>query len=104
MSAALTPRPPMPAAAGATQGMPVPQQNPLQPRWQITVRVVQEMVHSLERIPGVDQQLVAQAKAKMGEGGQLIAQAMRSLGAQGNAPAAAASPAPAPPATPIPPR
>lgn len=94
MSAALTP-PPTPAA-GATQGMAMPQADVRQ-RFMMVSQAMQQFMLMLTRLPGVNQQLVTQARTKIGEAVQLIAQAMQQTQGQPGAP-----PPPSPSATPPP--
>lgn len=96
MSAALTPRPPMPAAAGATQGMVAPQpQGDVRQRFMAMTQGVQQLVEALARAPGINQGALQQAREKLGEGMRLLAQALQP---QGAAPPTAAPPSGAPPA------
>jgi hypothetical protein len=70
----------LPPTANQMPGAMPPQTNLLNVKWQITVRVVTEMMQILMRVPGIDQQLITQARMKIGEAVQLISQAMRSVG------------------------
>jgi hypothetical protein len=100
MSAALTPRPPMPAAAGATQGMSAPPQGDVRQRFMAMAQGVQQLVEALARAPGVNQQVLQQARERLGEGMRLLMQALQSPG--GAPPAAGAAP-PVPTPSPRPP-
>jgi hypothetical protein len=67
--------PPSPAA-GATQGMPAPQANPLAQEFQqVTMRVKALMEH-LAQSPQVDQQKLLQGRQLLGQAVQMIASAV----------------------------
>ena len=98
MSASIPPRPPMPAAAGATQGMPAPpQQGDVRQRFMAMTQGVQQLVDTLARAPGVNQQGLQQARDRLGEGMRLLMQALSPAGGAASPGAGAAPPAPTPP-------